>query len=135
VSTVRGFTLLEILVASALMVTALTCATLVFTHLTRSSSSETREQEYYSLMAQLEARVKHDLRSSEGVKQEAEGVYSLIVINLDAQGSPQTKTIVYWVDESGLGVTRHVHETGERNIYNFASLMEEGKNFVFRLTP
>jgi len=131
----KAFTLVEILIASAIMITVVSSAFLIFSHLTQSSTREARQQELYGLMARLEARVKQDLRSSEGITEEAEGVYSLKVVNLDPSGNLQTKTIVYWVDESGLGVTRHVHETGKKTIYNFAALKDNEKPFIFKLKP
>lgn len=129
----KGFTLLEILVVSALAVTVITCLFLLWLSFGRSSTEQTKEQEYYQKMAQLEARLKQDLRSAVQLNREVDGVYSIETIRLSDSGVPEKKTVVYWVDEEGYGVERLDSQTGERRVWDFSSVLEEGKRFIFEI--
>ena len=129
----RGFTLLEILIVSGLVVTVVSCLFLLYLSYGRTSGEQTKEQEYYQKMAQLEARLKQDLRSAVALKREVDGVYTLETIRLSQAGTPEKKVVVYWVDEEGYGVERFDAESGERRVWDFSGVLEEGKRFVFEI--
>ena len=84
-------------------------------------------------MTALEARVRQDLRSASEVKNEAEGVYLIKVSMLDGSLNPKAEEIVYWVDEEGYGVQRHVKNTGDSIQFDFSELIPEGESFIFRI--
>lgn len=85
------------------------------------------------MMAQLEGRLKQDLRSAIQVKKEADGVYSIETVHLTEDGIPEKKVFVYWVDETGFGVIRHDQQTKEHRVWDFSRILDKSKTFVFEI--
>ena len=113
--------------------TVVSCIILLWLSFGRSSTEETDEQEYFQKMAQLEARLKQDLRAAILVKKEADGVYSIETVHLTEDGIPEKKVFVYWVDETGFGVTRHDQQTKEYRVWDFSRILDKSKSFVFEI--
>ena len=129
----HGYTLVEIIIVSALASVALSLVYTLYIYFFHSTNTETAEQLYFRKLTALESRVRQDLRAAIEVKKEADGVYSVIASKLDQAMNPGTEEIIYWVDEGGRGVQRHVKSTGDVNQFDFSGLIPEGESFIFSI--
>jgi prepilin-type N-terminal cleavage/methylation domain-containing protein len=128
-----GYTLIEVVVVSALAALAISLIYTLYIHFSRSANTEDLEQQYYQKLTSLEGWVRQDLRSAVEVREEASGVFSIKTQSLDNQLNLNTREIVYWRDEGGRGVERHVKNTGEVKQFDFTGLVPEGESFIFRI--
>ena len=129
----NAFTLIEIVMVSAIIVLVTGVIYSMYFHATRSADRQDKEQVYYQKLTSLEARVRQDLRSSLAFQEEVPGVFSIKTISMDKSNNPSIKDIIYWVDESGRGVERHVKNTSEVKTFDFSGLLGDNEQFIFRL--
>ena len=129
----NAFTLIEIVMVSAIIVLVTGVIYSMYFHATRSAERQDKEQLYYQKLTSLEARVRQDLRSSLAFQEEAPGVFSIKTIHMDQSNNPSIRDIIYWVDESGRGVERHVKNTSEVKTFDFSGLLGDNEQFIFRL--
>lgn len=106
----------------------------IFINYTRNSEREDIEYQFIQELTSLESWVRQDLRSAISVTEEVKNVFSIKTVYLDNQKQPQIREIVYWVDEEGRGVQRHVKNTQETKNFNFTGLMPENETFVFNIS-
>ena len=104
----KAFTLIQIVMVSAIIVLVTGLIYSMYFHASRSADRQDKEQLYYQKLTSLEARVRQDLRSSLAFQEEAPGVFSIKTIHLDESKNPSIIDVIYWVDDSGRGVERHV---------------------------
>ena len=129
----KAYTLLEIIMVSTLMILVCSLSVSLYVYFSRSADREDREQIYYQKLTALEARIRQDLRSAYVFNEDAPGVYSIKTIYLDENGIASLKEVIYWVDESGRGVQRHVKDSTESRTFDFSGLLPENEQFIFRI--
>jgi|GEM_PF-1047314 len=128
-----AFTLVEIVMVSAIIVLVTGLIYSMYFHVSRNADRQDKEQLYYQKLTSLEARIRQDLRSSLAFQEEAPGVFSIKTIYMDESNNPSIKDIIYWVDESGRGVERHDKNASEVKTFDFSGLLGDNEQFIFRL--
>ena len=130
---IKAFTLIEIIMVLAMIILVTGLIYSMYFYSTRNADRQDRKQLYYQKLTSLEARVRQDLRSSVAFKEEAPGVYIIKSIRIDEYMNPSIKEIIYWVDDSGRGVERHVKDSSESKTFDFSHLLTDKEQFIFRI--
>ena len=131
----RAYTLVEVLIAAGVLTLVFATVIGLYVYFMRGSKEDSKDQEYYRLYSSLEARVKADIRSARSVSEDVPGVFTLERLMELEPGMIKVEKVVYWVNDSGLGVDRFETSTNKKIRYDFSSVLEPGQNFEFRINP
>lgn len=129
-SRAQGFTLVEGLIASALVALAIGAWMGLQWTGGRTDAAQAREQETERLIASLQGRLARDLRSATAMETEPGGTITLRVLRGDGSGMPVEETVVYATREDGRVVDRRTEK--EEDSYDFRAVLGERK-LVFEL--
>lgn len=123
----RGFTIIELLVAIALVTLILPLSFNIWKHLRRGSDQVTEQARYYQTVGRFLGTFKPDVRVARRVRREGD----VLVLALDTEDFGRTREVRYTVDRERHLITRT--EDGHTSVFDFGSPPPGAGAFVFRI--
>jgi len=131
-SSKKAFTLVEIVVALALVCGAVVLWTYILSAGRNSSNELDEDQAYNSLRASLIQTLKRDVRSSVAIKETSPSSWEIETIEFDDTGLPGKKLLTYEIDTNCTKVS--ITEGGKVKTYDFSKILK-GKKLNFKIIP
>lgn len=128
----RAFTLVEIVIALALVCGAVILWTYILSVSRDKSENLDNDQVFNSLRASLLHNLKSDMRSSLAIKQLSENSWEIETVKLDENATPSVKKVIYELAADGKKVSVSVE--GRVKTYDFSKVLE-GKKLNFKIWP
>lgn len=130
----RGFSMLETVVAAAVIIVALTAVLAITGGTGRADRQMTGQEEYYNLQARMMMVLKNDLRSAFSIKKTEDGGYQLECMNSNAEINNLKTYQVSYVKAGAKKqkIERHINGKIDKN-WDF-STFAAGREFKFEIS-
>lgn len=126
----KGYTLVEIIVVSSLLVIVFSIVLAWHLNTSSSDTEDSAEQDYYNTLALLELRLKKDIRSAFTIMKNTENHYSIEIPSLNNKGFWTMEHVEYRLVDQGRKVVRTSNK-GD-NEYDFSRFLQNRK-FVLKI--